>query len=183
MTLSRISTIILPSHQLRNISSKPYGRQSSLGRSLATVLVDPGSAFNLAYSSSATGGQAIDEIDILEPGAAVPIDQDFRVSDYVSDYSYAFLRLELHLSSPNLAVENRTVASMYGIQMQIAGKYTFNPGAAYLLVVNSHTPLYAIHQIRRFIWSTLGLHVDTFNVSLYGSLKDPDSGMDVFTPE
>jgi hypothetical protein len=167
--------------QLRNISSKAYGFQGALRRSAATVLVDPGSAFNLTYSDTSEGGQAVDEIDLLEPGATVPIDQDFRVSNNAEDYSYAFLRLELQLSNPNPAVDTRTVASMYGMQLQISGKYTFDPYAQFLLVVNSHTPLFAIHQIRRFIWNTLSLRVDTFNISLYGSLMDPESGVNVLS--
>jgi hypothetical protein len=63
--------------------------------------------------------------------------------------------------------------------MQISGKYSYDPLAQFLLIVNSHTPLYAIHQIRRFIWSSLGLRVDTFNISLHGSFKNPGTQKNV----
>ena len=135
--------------------------------------------FNLAYSATAQGGEAVDELDFLEPGAAVPIDQDFRVSQHAEDYSYGFMRLELRLSHPNRAVQTRSIGVTYGVQLQISGKYTYDPDAQFLLIVNSHTPLFAIHQIRRYIWNMLSIRVDTFNISLYGSLDDPETGKNV----
>ena len=166
-------------YQLRNISSKACGYNSSSKRAAATCLVDPGGVFNLTYSEAAQGGEAVDELDYLEPGAAVPIDQDFRVSQHAEDYSYGYMRLELRLSHPNKVVQARTIGVVYGIQLQISGKYTYDPDAQFLLIVNSHTPLFAIHQIRRYIWDMLSLRVDTFNISLYGSLDDPETGKNV----
>ncbi|KAF2455404.1 hypothetical protein BDY21DRAFT_365605 [Lineolata rhizophorae] len=159
---------------LKNNSTKAYGVAGGLRRGAATCLSDPQGVFNLSHATDG-GREAIDELDFLEPGAEVPIDQDFTVSQYAGDYSYGDLRLDLQLSDPNPAVATKRVIMSYDIRMQVSGKYSHDPLSQFLLVVNSHTPLHAIHQTRRFIWNNLGLRVDTFNVSLVGSYTLPET--------
>ena len=131
----------------------------------------------LTYAEADSPHEANDPLDILDPGAEVTIDQTFVVSDTILPYSSGGLTLELMLSDPcNGGM--RSVMS-YGINMQIAGAYKYDPLSQFLLVVNSGTPNTAIHQIINFVRYGLGLRLDIFNLSVSGSYVDTNTGQNV----
>jgi hypothetical protein len=61
----------------------------------------------------------------------------------------------------------------YPLDMQISAKYTYNPAADYLLVVNADTKREVIHQICGLV-ADLGLQLDIWNMSVYGNFRDPN---------
>ncbi|KIW65816.1 hypothetical protein PV04_08038 [Phialophora macrospora] len=171
---------------LRNVSTKPYGIQSALARDAGTILCDPGHVFDFENASEAAAHKTIDLLEELDPGCEVPISQTFRVSQRALEYDEAHLKLELMLSDPNAASNRGGALSAdhpehphlrsvvwYGMRMQIAGTYSFNPHASFLLVVNAYTVNKVIHQAMRFIRNELGLAYDIFNISVSGNLISP----------
>lgn len=64
------------------------------------------------------------------------------------------------------------------INMQVSDHYTVHPDASFLLVTNSETVGERAQSIRRFVNNSLGMEIDTWNISLYAGLyqKDQDSG-------
>ncbi|OCL09596.1 hypothetical protein AOQ84DRAFT_16963 [Glonium stellatum] len=170
---------------LKNVSTKEYGIQGNLRRHVATRLSDPDGVFNLKYGAGRRW--ADDELDILLPGAEVPIDQDFTVSSNAMEYSDSVLTLDLMLSDPSKPQAGTGSASSvrsvmrYDMKMQISGKYEYKEKSRFLLVVNAGTPNYAIHQIINFIRKGLQLEVDIFNISLTGSFIDPITNTDVLS--
>ena len=170
---------------MKNVSTKEYGIQGRLRRHVATRLSDPDGVFNLKYG----GGRrwAEDELDILLPGAEVPIDQDFMVSSNAMEYSDSVLTLDLMLSDPSKPQEGTGSASSarsvmrHDMKMQISGKYEYKEKSRFLLVVNAGTPNHAIHQIINFIRKGLQLEVDIFNISLTGSFIDPETNTNILS--
>jgi hypothetical protein len=101
----------------------------------------------------------------------VTIDQDFSVNERTLEFSEGYLTLELMLSDP-VTGRMRSVQK-HQMHMQISGAYSLSPNPSYLLVVNSKTPNYAIHQIITLIRHRLHTHLDIFNLSLTGSYESP----------
>ncbi|OCT46898.1 hypothetical protein CLCR_02237 [Cladophialophora carrionii] len=174
---------------LRNVSTKPYGIQSALARDAGTILCDPGHVFDFENASETAAHKTIDLLEELDPGCEVPISQTFRVSQRALEYDEAHLKLELMLSDPNAASNRDGSLSAdhpehphlrpvvwYGMRMQIAGTYSYNHNASFLLVVNAYTVNKVIHQAMRFIRNELGLAYDIFNVSVNGNLISPVTG-------
>jgi hypothetical protein len=168
---------------LRNVSTKPYGAnvQNHVARYTASRFSDPGMIFELPYSDkeNARPHEAVDPLDELLPGDEVPIEQDFIVSPTAMEYTDAELHLELLLADPiakeaNGQAKVRSVMK-YDIKMQIAGVYKYDPKSRFLLVVNSKTPNWGIHQIINFIRNELRLGLDIWNLSLSGSYNDAGS--------
>ncbi|GAP87427.2 hypothetical protein SAMD00023353_2601310 [Rosellinia necatrix] len=64
------------------------------------------------------------------------------------------------------------------ISMQVSDHYTIHPDASFLLVTNSKTRDKRAQSIRWFVNNSLGMEVDTWNISLYAGLyrRDEDSG-------
>jgi hypothetical protein len=177
--------------QLRNVSRKPYGINSRLGRRGGTCLTDPGHIFDFVEAEEDSKHEILDLLDVLDPGSEVPISQTFKVSDLAFPYSQGYLKLELLLSEPGIdegrwsSVETnhpgmRSIMS-HPIQMQVSGVYHYNPHSAYLMVVNSATPNSTIHRVIRFIRNELMLHLDIFNLSVGGSFIDPATGRSVLS--
>jgi hypothetical protein len=111
------------------------------------------------------------------------------VSQRALEYDEAHLKLELMLSDPNAASNRGGALSAdhpehphlrpvvwYGMRMQLAGTYSYNPQASFLLVVNAYTVNKVIHQAMRFIRNELGLAYDIFNISVSGNLVSPVTG-------
>ncbi|KAF2249645.1 hypothetical protein BU26DRAFT_425931, partial [Trematosphaeria pertusa] len=156
---------------LHNNSTKAYGIEGILRRAAATKLSDPNRFFNLAYATADKPGEATDELSEIEPQSKVTIDQDFWVDKNTMEYSEGNLSLELMLSDPKTGAL-RSVQK-HAMHMQISGTYTLSPTPSFLLVVNSKTPNYAIHQIIYLVRQRLHTSLDIFNLSLTGSYESP----------
>lgn len=135
----------------------------------------------------------VDLLEVLDPNSEVPISQTFRVSDRAFPYSEAHLELELMLSDPNSRAGNHNQPlsdkhpdhpslrsiGWYGMRLQIAGTYSLNPNASFLMIVNAYTINAVINQTMRFIQNELGLAYDIFNISVSGNLVSPVTGRTV----
>ncbi|KAF2738548.1 hypothetical protein EJ04DRAFT_573709 [Polyplosphaeria fusca] len=156
---------------LHNNSTKPYGIDSLLKRATATKLCDPNRFFNLAYATADNPGEATDDIPEIEPHSKVTIDQDFYVDENTLEYSEGNLSLELTLADPKTGAM-RSIQK-HAMHMQISGKYQLSPNPSFLLVINSKTPNYAIHQIIVLVRQRLHTSLDIFNLNLVGSYESP----------
>lgn len=156
---------------LHNNSSKAYGIDGLLRRGAATKLSDPSHFFTLTHATTDAPDEATDEISEIEPYSMVTIDQDFSVNPHTMEYSEGNLSLELMLSDPKTGAM-RSVQK-HVMHLQISGVYELSPNPSFLLVVNSKTPNYAIHQIINFIRRHLHTSLDIFNISLTGSYESP----------
>lgn len=156
---------------LHNNSSKSYGIEGLLCRAAATKLSDPSRFFNLTFATTDNPGEATDELSEIESQSMVTIDQDFFVDKDTMEYSEGNLSLELMLSDPKSGVM-RSVQK-HVMHMQISGIYQLSPNPTFLLVVNSKTPNYAIHQIIHLVRNRLHTSLDIFNLSLIGSYESP----------
>ncbi|KAH7356021.1 hypothetical protein BKA66DRAFT_256362 [Pyrenochaeta sp. MPI-SDFR-AT-0127] len=156
---------------LHNNSSKSYGIDGILGRGAATKLSDPARFFTLTHATTDAPDEATDEISEIEPYSMVTIDQDFSVDPNTMEYSEGNLSLELMLSDPKTGTM-RSVQK-HVMHLQISGVYELSPKPSFLLVVNSKTPNYAIHQIITLVRKRLHTSLDIFNISLSGSYESP----------
>lgn len=62
--------------------------------------------------------------------------------------------------------------------MQVSDLYYNNPSASFLLVTNSETERERADSIRLFVSSSLGMEIDTWNLSLYAGLDQRDDDSD-----
>ncbi|KAK8867416.1 hypothetical protein PGQ11_005994 [Apiospora arundinis] len=149
---------------VRNESQKTYGYKT--GRPCATmfgeIMPDQEACFLLTDES-----QGLDQIDEIQPGSTVNIEQEFIVNDKVVDFIYGHLKVDLQLCDPQTS-SDRTVQEHH-MQVQVSCPYQRTDNAGYLLVVNSETPSYAILQTLGFLKNHLHAKVDVFNLSIYGS--------------
>jgi hypothetical protein len=124
--------------------------------------------------------EVVDLVQEIQPGAELVMEQEFLAKHMAPEYSDTKLQLQLFLASPRCDAQvtkapARLIMS-YSLPVQIVNTYKHNPGSQYLLVVNSRTPSWAIHQIMNFIENDLHLGLDVYNISLTGSLTDGSSG-------
>ena len=159
------------SYQVHNDSKKSYGIEGILKRLTATKLSDPARFFTLTNAANNKTDEATDELPEIEPNSMITIDQDFSVNDDTLEFSSGFLILALMLSDP-ITGKLRSVQK-HQMHMQISGVYSLSPNPNYLLVVNSKTPNYAIHQIIVLLRRRLHAHLDIFNLSIIGSYESP----------
>lgn len=162
---------------MKNISTKSYGRASTLRRCAGTRFRDPGSIFELQYASSNQANGANDMLEELEPGAEVPIIEDFTVPEQARAFSAGKLILELMLSDPHTG-KLRSIAA-HKMDLQVSSPYRYNPRSRFLLVVNSQTPNQSIRQIVDFIENGLHVCLDIYNLSLTGSFINPATGQNI----
>jgi hypothetical protein len=156
---------------LHNQSNKAYGIEGLLRRAAATQFSDPTRLFTLIHATADNPSVAIDELPLIEPKSMIEIDQDFTVNDSAMEYSEGNLTLELMLSDPMTG--NLRSVQKHGMKLQISGVYSLSPNPSFLLVMNSKTPNYAVHQIIHLIRNRLHTSLDIFNLSLTGSYESP----------
>ncbi|KAJ9138070.1 hypothetical protein NKR23_g8697 [Pleurostoma richardsiae] len=162
---------------IKNSSSKAYGSDISRPRAGGTHLKDPNGVFDLTYADPEKPHEVSDFLEVLEPGAKVPITQDFRVSDAIAAFSTGHLLLNLLLSDPHTGTM-RPIMS-FELSIQISSEYRYNALSRFLLVVNASTPNLAIRHVIDFIENGIHIPIDIFNLSLTGSFANPDTGNNV----
>lgn len=160
--------------QINNISTKAYGERTTLGRPVYAHMSDPVGVFDLKYADENTPHDAIDTIDILDPGAEIPVSQDFEVSQSVAVFTTGYIVISLLLSDPHTG-HLRPIIS-FDLSIQISSSYSYNLCSQFLLVINGSTPNASIINTMNFISRGLNLQADCFNLSLTGSLRNPETG-------
>ncbi|KAI8950261.1 hypothetical protein F4801DRAFT_602477 [Xylaria longipes] len=123
------------------------------------------------------------------------LEQQLRVHSNAQSYQHVAALFKLHLGKPKQRGPDGqydvNLVHVVEIRMQVSDYYTIHPDASFLLVTNSETGGERAQSVRRFINNSLGMEIDTWNISLYAGLyqRDVDSGavenniFDVCDPE
>ncbi|KAI0542648.1 hypothetical protein GGR58DRAFT_509987 [Xylaria digitata] len=118
----------------------------------------------------------------IQGGRGLVLERQFRIHNNAQSYQHIAALFKLYLSKPKQSTpdgqDEVNLVHVIEIRMQVSDHYTINPGASFLLVTNSETGGERARSIRRFINNSLGMEIDTWNISLYAGLdqRDRDSG-------
>ncbi|KAF2970549.1 hypothetical protein GQX73_g3031 [Xylaria multiplex] len=118
----------------------------------------------------------------IRGGRGLVLERQLRVHNNAQSYQHAAALFKLYLGKPKQSRPDGqyevNLVHVVEIKMQVSDHYTIHPGASFLLVTNSETGGERAQSIRRFINNSLGMEVDTWNMSLYAGLdgRDQDSG-------
>ncbi|RYC54649.1 hypothetical protein CHU98_g11559 [Xylaria longipes] len=111
------------------------------------------------------------------------LEQQLRVHSNAQSYQHVAALFKLHLGKPKQRGPDGqydvNLVHVVEIRMQVSDYYTIHPDASFLLVTNSETGGERAQSVRRFINNSLGMEIDTWNISLYAGLyqRDVDSGV------
>ncbi|KAI1420346.1 hypothetical protein F5Y12DRAFT_773664 [Xylaria sp. FL1777] len=118
----------------------------------------------------------------IRGGRGFVLERQLRVHNNAQSYQHVAALFKLYLGKPKHpgpdGLYEVNLVHVVEIRMQVSDHYTMHPGASFLLVTNSETGGERAQSIRRFINSSLGMEIDTWNISLYAGLnqKDQESG-------
>ncbi|KAK5634158.1 hypothetical protein RRF57_009872 [Xylaria bambusicola] len=111
-------------------------------------------------------------------GAALTLKQQLRVHSDAPIYQHVAAIFKLYLGKPKQhrpgSQSDLNLVHVVEVMMQVSDHYVNHPGASFLLVTNSETRGERAQSIRRFINSSLGMQIDTWNISLYAGFGDWD---------
>ncbi|KAI2625607.1 hypothetical protein GGR54DRAFT_653997 [Hypoxylon sp. NC1633] len=113
--------------------------------------------------------------------AGLVLKQQLRVHNNAQSYQHVTAVVKLYLGKPTDIRSNSLVdesddrvdvhpVHIVEIIMQVSDLYHNHPGASFLLVTNSEIGRERSDSIRRFINNSLGMEIDTWNLSLYAGL-------------
>ncbi|KAI0856948.1 hypothetical protein F4860DRAFT_506388 [Xylaria cubensis] len=108
--------------------------------------------------------------------------RQLRVHSNAQNYQHVAALFKLYLGKPNQPKPDGqyevNLIHVVEIRMQVSDHYVIHPGASFPLVTNSETVGERAQSIRRFVNNSLGMEIDTWNMSLYAGLdmKDQNSG-------
>jgi len=146
-------------------------------RLTGTLMSDQHGVFDLKNANEHSPHEISDLIDVLGPGSAVPVIQDFQVSQFVPVFITGDIVVSLMLSDPHTG-RIRPITT-FNLRIQVSSAYSYNPLSQFLLVINGSTPNKAILQTMEFINDGLQLPVDIFNLSLVGSFRNKETEQNV----
>ncbi|KAI1772106.1 hypothetical protein F4818DRAFT_188364 [Hypoxylon cercidicola] len=132
-------------------------------------------------------GQWNDAVIISPPNirsrGGLVLKQQLRVHDDAQSYQHVTAVVKLYLGKPTHAPSDGQVdvnpVHIVEVGMQVSDLYYHNPGASFLLVTNSETERERADSIRMFVGSSLGMEIDTWNLSLYAGLDQRDDDSNV----
>lgn len=136
------------------------------------------------FSLATAGNDKYQYIDLLEPGDEATFGLVFKVSDDAEAFDRAKFLVQLLLDEPSQDFERfspiplisglRCIA-WFDRDFQISPAYSFDPDAAYLLIVNSGTPRSLVRDVVNFVSDQAGLKMDVYNHSVSGTLLQASS--------
>ncbi|KAF8540941.1 hypothetical protein BDD12DRAFT_546975 [Trichophaea hybrida] len=171
------------SWKVHNNSTKPYGELSPLNRKIFLSIkanTSTGIRFPGPHATETSAVVVVKEIQLLYPGESVIVSEEAEIDADAQPYSIGSLATYLHLSPPFETSESRItlnippVIQAVQLEVQISSHYGCNRDASFLLVTNSDTSADVVRAWRAFIGTDLGLKLDIWNLSLYGSMDNPD---------
>ncbi|KAI1750438.1 hypothetical protein F4782DRAFT_541623 [Xylaria castorea] len=118
----------------------------------------------------------------IRGGGGLVLERQLRVHSNAQSYQHVAALFKLYLGKPKQRGPDGqyevNLVHVVEIRMQVSDHYTIHPGASFLLVTNSETVGERAQSIRRFVNNSLGMEIDTWNISLYAGLsgRDQDSG-------
>ncbi|KAI8627526.1 hypothetical protein F5Y19DRAFT_486768 [Xylariaceae sp. FL1651] len=114
----------------------------------------------------------------IRGGWGLRLEQQLRVHNNAPSYQHVAALFKLYLGKPKQRGHDGqhevNLVHVVEIRMQVSDHYTIHPGASFLLVTNSETRGERAQFIRRFINNSLGMEIDTWNISLYAGLDQMD---------
>ncbi|KAH8881290.1 hypothetical protein GQ53DRAFT_888501 [Thozetella sp. PMI_491] len=152
---------------VQNISKKPYGRTSAMGRIAGSFLTDQLHSFEMSGVDPKAPHELTNMVELIEPGGVIPLTVSFQVSEAVEEYSTGNMVIKLKLADPRTG-EMRTIVT-FDLRIQISPSYRYNPSSRFLLVITAQCRNSYVRQVIDFIEKGLHLGVDVFNLSLSGS--------------
>jgi hypothetical protein len=164
---------------VHNKTTKDYGDLAALGRCVEIDVSLPPTVGSLLLSTGAWDSKAIGNIDLVKANESASIDQIVRISPDAPSYAQVDVHFDLYLSVPqDLLVSGveeiqpeLQLIQQYELKVQISSHYTHNESAGFLLITNSSTTKERVQTLRCFIEGDLKMHVDEWNMSLYGGLQ------------
>ncbi|KAI1129448.1 hypothetical protein F5Y10DRAFT_290977 [Nemania abortiva] len=118
----------------------------------------------------------------IRGGGGSRLERQLRVHNDAQSYQHVAAVFKLYLGKPKQrgpdGQHEVNLVHVVEIRMQVSDHYVIHPGASFLLVTNSETGGDRAQSIRRFVNNSLGMEIDTWNLSLYAGLdqRDQDSG-------
>ncbi|KAI0420609.1 hypothetical protein F5X98DRAFT_331382 [Xylaria grammica] len=114
----------------------------------------------------------------IRGGAGLVLKPQLRVHSHAQGYQHVAALFKLYLGKPKRRGADGTselnLVHVVEMKMQVSDHYIIHPGASFLLVTNSETGGERAQSIRRFINNSLGMEIDTWNISLYAGLNYRD---------
>lgn len=170
--------------KIYNHGNLPIGPQGLNPRTVGIEVSFPG-AFGLLESGL---GQWEDTISVTTPEIrsreSLSLERQLRIHSDAQSHQHVMAVFKLYLGRPTqLGPEGQdrvSLAHKVEIMIQVSEHYHYNPGASFLLVTNSEIGRERSQSTRRFINNSLGMEVDTWNVSLYAGLDYRDHDSDAF---
>ncbi|KAI0454191.1 hypothetical protein F5B21DRAFT_244100 [Xylaria acuta] len=118
----------------------------------------------------------------IRGGGGLVLERQLRVHSNAQSYQHVAALFKLYLGKPKQrgpdGQHEVNLVHVVEVKIQVSDHYTIHPGASFLLVTNSETEGERTQSIRRFVNNSLGMEIDTWNISLYAGLnqRDQDSG-------
>ncbi|KAI0438286.1 hypothetical protein F4803DRAFT_535612 [Xylaria telfairii] len=118
----------------------------------------------------------------IRGGSGLVLERQLRVHRNAKSYQHVVAVFKLYLGKPKQGELDGqyevNLVHVVEVMMQVSDHYTVHPDASFFLVTNSETGDERAQSIRQFINNSLGMEIDTWNISLYAGLdrRDEDSG-------
>jgi hypothetical protein len=161
----------LTSHRSRTCQGKDYGDSSLLGRSTATHLRCLTGRLMSTY-----GKQSIlEEIELIRVGESRRFEQIVEAPKSALESGVMSFAVDLILPTAKATSCVSRRIGTHEFDVQVSERYKYRDTSRFLLVTNAATP----PSITGCIKSAVQGHVDGFNVSHYGSFKEPVIGQKV----
>ncbi|KAI4861084.1 hypothetical protein F4820DRAFT_82279 [Hypoxylon rubiginosum] len=170
------------SFEVYNHGNRTIGPHGDNSRPVEVDISFP-AAFGELLSES---GQWEDAVTIspstIRSRGGVVLKQQLRVHSNAQSYQHVTAIVKLYLGKPTYTQSGGQVdvnpVHIVEISMQVSDLYYNHPGASFLLVTNSETGRERADSVRRFVNNSLGMEIDTWNLSLYAGLDQRDHDSD-----
>lgn len=133
------------------------------------------------HQSDKWGESVTIKADDIRGRGGLVLKRQLRVHNDAESYQHVAAVFKLYLGKPNHCGPDDhadLLVHVVEIRIQVSDEYTIHPGASFLLVTNSETVGQRAQSIRRFINNSLGMDIDTWNLSLYAGLYQKDEDYD-----
>ncbi|XXG98999.1 hypothetical protein Hte_005332 [Hypoxylon texense] len=163
------------SFEVYNHGNRAIGPHGDNSRPVEVDISFPPDFGELLSESGQWEDAVIISLSNIRGRGGIVLEQQLRVRDDAQSYQHVTAVVKLYLGKPTHVPSNGQVdvnpVHIVEIGMQVSDLYYNHPGASFLLVTNSETGRERADSIRRFINNSLGMEVDTWNLSLYAGLE------------
>ena len=166
--------------QLRNKCLHDLGFASNSGRELNIVaeeICDRQSDYIVAKENAASSFVAAVPIECLPSSATRRAWLGIKIIPTTVPYSKTKIRFSLQIERSE-DINTQDLIQHYEFPIQVCNEYRHNPEANVLLITNCETSKVEVDNWKLLLCTRLGMEMDIFNVSIYGSLTtaSPNGG-------